>query len=173
MFQTSSAGAATSRIASYGRGMHHRCRPRWERSESALRRTFFRRRLFHTKPASDRRHGVIELLAAHLAASRNVVEFFQASAAARGRSVLRDEHRVTAKRRLLSIVPGLRRRESLRQQIAGVHQYGVEPLLFEIAPVRGTKAKAGAKCGTRQRRKNVVWVTQLPDDRRIEGEEDR
>jgi len=85
------------------------------------------------------------LFVGELGTARNAVPFFEATAAAGARSVLSDEDRMPAPRRLLAVVRGIRRPQSRGDEIAGVHEHGRHSLLAQIRPLVRAETKLAAK----------------------------
>ena len=71
--------------------------------------------------------------------------FRQTAAAAGRRRVLRNEHRMTAKGRLLAIVARRRWRESPRNQLLGLDEHPLQATRLQIASLGGAEVETPPK----------------------------
>lgn len=72
--------------------------------------------------------------------------------------MLRDEHRVAAHRRLLAVVARLRRRQPLRDEVAGMREHHRQALVPQVGLLARTQAKALAKGRAPQGGEQLVEV---------------
>ena len=89
---------------------------------------------------------------------RNAVPFFQTPPAAAGCSVLCDEHRVAAKRRLFAVIGDDRRGEALGDEILGVGEYHGQAFALHVGGVFSPQVKAAAESRFGQGGEEVVKV---------------
>ena len=97
------------------------------------------------EPTLDRRDYVGLLLGRQRSAPLDVMPSSKAPAAACRRRVLCDEHWMSTKGRLFTVIAGGGRRESLRHEVRGVGQDGGQALGVEIIALPRTELKALAK----------------------------
>src|SRR5579884_3586297 len=112
-----------------------------------------------SQPALDRADHVILLLARKLSAWSNPVPLREARPAAGCGRMLRDEHRVTAPRRLLPIIERCRRSEALPDQVPSVDQDRRETSPFEICPVLVSQPKLASESRCSEPRKDFIEIT--------------
>lgn len=89
-------------------------------------------------------------------AAGNLVPFRQASAAAGRGRVLRDEHWMTAERRLLPIVARGRWCQAARDQLFRLHENALEAALLQVLAFRGAEMEALTKARMGEGREKVV-----------------
>ena len=85
----------------------------------------------------------------------------QAAATARRSSVLRDEHRMSSKRRLLSVIDRLCRSEAPRDEIPCVIENHGHSLRLQVLSLLDPKSKSSAKRRLGQRPEQIVQITQM------------
>jgi hypothetical protein len=97
------------------------------------------------KPSFDRRDHVGLLDVGQRFSARDLMPLRQTSAAAGGRGMLGDEHRMTTKRRLLPVVARGRRRESPSDQLLGLDENALEPTRCNVFPLRRAEVEPSTK----------------------------
>src|SRR5215207_8550512 len=97
------------------------------------------------QPALQRRDDVRLLRAVEWSAAPYAVPLLETSAAAGRRRVLRDEDRVSAPRRLLTVLRGRGRREPLRDEASRVLDDGRQSLRVQVVALAPPEAEAAAK----------------------------
>jgi hypothetical protein len=97
------------------------------------------------KPPLDRRDHVRLFSVGQRLAARNFVPLRQTSATASRRCMLGNEYRMTAKWRLLPVVPRRSGRESPSDQLLGLDENTLESTRFNVLPLRHAEAKAATE----------------------------
>ena len=94
----------------------------------------------------------------------NSMPLRETAAAARGRCVLRDKHRMSLEGRLLPVVGRRRRRQTPSDKIRCVVEHRVHPFLTEILQLFRAQRKVAAKGGAFKLDEYFVQVSQCGRD---------
>jgi hypothetical protein len=89
----------------------------------------------------------------------NTMPFFEASAAARCGRMLGDEDRVFAHRRLLAVIGGVGRCESLFDKVGGVSEDDVQALAVQVFSLGTLETESHAEWGSRKVIEDVVNIS--------------
>ena len=114
---------------------------------------------FLPHPALQHRRDIRPFLRRKLSPMRDAVPFLQAPAATASRSVLGDEHRMAAKRRLFAVIGDDRRGKALGDEILGVGKHHRQAFAAQVGELLAAQVKAAAKGGFGQSGKNFVQVS--------------
>jgi hypothetical protein len=116
------------------------------------------RLLLRFQRPADNSHNILSLLAAKFPALRQSMPFQQTRAATGSGGMLRHKHRMPAHRRLLPVIPRLRRRQPLGDDLPRMLANDIHPPLAQIQRILSPQSKSAAKLRLPQRREQFIQI---------------